>query len=124
MMINYKKLIKNYIVMMLSAVLVLSIVFKGISVLKISDSLAVVGILTFVLACFKASKYLGLYDLFAYGSKKIVEIIFCSKYEKTDSKVGEYCDYLKKNKKNKDFIELFVNSTTFFAISLVLAFLV
>lgn len=85
-----------------------------------SDSIAVLGLIYIVIALFRFVRRLRFFDLPIFGVKKLWEIIRTRNYSKSDSKVGEYVDYLTNNKYEKPFIALLLVGITLITCSFTL----
>lgn len=75
---------------------------------NVADAVSLTGILFLILALFRTAKYLHFYDLPIYGGKKFAELF--RKYEKEESTLGEYHEYVQSLNYRINFIEAYVTA--------------
>lgn len=86
----------------------------------LSDSIAILGLIYIIIALFRFVRTLRFFDLPIFGVKKLWEIIRTRNYTKSDSKVGEYVDYLTNNKYVKPYIPILLVGITLLSCSFTL----
>lgn len=107
-MMNKKYAIKIFVSGLGLSLVILMILFGQFTLVNVSNALGVVAILCIVLGAFRQATYLRFFDLTVFGTKKLYEMAFKKDFEKKDSKIGEYHDYVKTVYHEKNFVELYV----------------
>lgn len=89
------------------------------TLLNISNSLFIVGMVYLIIGLFRLTKKLELYNFIAFGWKKMIEIIKNKDYSSSESKSGDYYTYTNSQIYDKSFNELIVSGLIMIAISII-----
>lgn len=90
------------------------------SFVNVANSLTIFGLAYLIFGLFRIVMKSGLFNLPAFGFKKVFEVIKTRNYSGKDSELGSYMDYLENNSYEKSYLEFIIIGSLFLILSILI----